>query len=219
MMVLEPTEAYRIWAPTYAEETVISTLDEALASELSPPLEGQRLLDAGCGTGRRLAPQNAASAVGVDLCFEMLAAAMANRVALADVSALPFPDQAFDVVWCRLVLGHLVDPQPAYGELARVCRIGGKVLVSDFHAEAVARGHRRSFRDRTGREYEVVHHARDAASHNRMGVAAGLTLKTERDGVIGPSVESIYARAARLAAYEKDRGLPVVAALLFERTC
>jgi ubiquinone/menaquinone biosynthesis C-methylase UbiE len=218
VIATEPVEAYRLWAPTYSEETAISFLDQELAAELSPPLEGRRLLDAGCGTGRRLAMQNAALAIGVDLSPEMLRAGTAQAVAIADVRALPFPDQAFDVIWCRLVLGHLVDPRLAYNELARVCRVGGHVLVSDFHAAAAAAGHRRSFRDQSGQERVVEHHVHDTVSHGTMAADAGLTLLAEREGVIGPSAEEFYARAGRQTAYQRDLGLPVVAAFLFERT-
>jgi SAM-dependent methyltransferase len=218
VIAMEPVEAYRLWAPTYSVETAISFLDEELAVAISPPLEGKRLLDAGCGTGRRLAKQNAALAVGVDLSPEMLRAGTVQTVAIADVRALPFPEQAFDVIWCRLVLGHLADPRPAYKELARVCRARGQVLVSDFHAAAVAAGHRRSFRDQSGRECVVEHHVYDAVSHRSMAADAGLTLRSEREGVIGPGAEAFYARAGRQAAYRRDLGLPVVAAFLFERT-
>lgn len=218
MNTLEPEEAYRLWAPIYFEETVISFLDEEFAFELSPPLEGKRLLDAGCGTGRRSMNRNAALTIGVDLSLDMLQAGRASNVALADVRSLPFQDQSFDVIWCRLVLGHLCDARQAYNELARVSRIGGVLLVSDFHAEAVAAGHQRSFRDLSGRELAVKHHVHDNLAHKKMAADAGLMLVTERNGLIGPSVRQFYARAGRLYAYERDHGLAVVAAFLFERT-
>ncbi len=217
MIVMEPEEAYRLWAPSYSEETAISFLDEELARELSPSLAGKRLLDAGCGTGRRLTATRAALAIGVDLSREMLLSGNAQTIAVADVRLLPFPAQFFDIVWCRLVLGHLCDPRPAYRELARVCRAGAKVLVSDFHAAAVVAGHRRSFRDRSGQEYAVEHHMHDAIAHQTMAEDAGLKLRAQRDGVIGVNVRSFYTRAKRESAYERDLGLPVVAAFLFER--
>jgi malonyl-CoA O-methyltransferase len=215
---MEPRDAYRLWAPTYAEETAISHLDNELAEQLSPSPEGKRLLDAGCGTGRRLAGSKAALAVGVDLSIEMLSAGTERAVAVADLRALPFPAQSFDLVWCRLVLGHLPDPRPAYHELARVCRIGGHVFVSDFHAEAAARGHTRSFRDRSGQEWVVEHHTHDWGCHQEMAWEAGLSHRAQQDGCIGGSVKSFYDRAGRRSAFVRDRGLPVVAAFLFERT-
>lgn len=218
MIVMEPMEAYRLWAPTYSEETAISFLDEELAARLSPPLEGMRLLDAGCGTGRRFLNSDARLAVGVDISFEMLSAGELPPAAVADVRTLPFPAMSFDVVWCRLVLGHLGDPRPAYHELARVCRIGGKLLVSDFHSAAAAAGHQRSFRDASGCVCAVEHHVHDADAHVRMAQDAHLKLRAQESGIIGPSVEAFYVRANRMPAYERDAGLPAVAAFLFERS-
>ena len=44
MTALAPAEAYRLWAPVYAEETGVSALDEELASDLSPSPAGLRFL-------------------------------------------------------------------------------------------------------------------------------------------------------------------------------
>jgi malonyl-CoA O-methyltransferase len=214
---MEPQQAYRLWAPTYAGETVVSFLDEELAVALSPALEGKRLLDAGCGTGRRLARIETALAIGIDASQDMLMAGGAGCVAVADLRALPFPPQSFDIVWCRLVLGHLVDPLPAYRELARVCRIRGFLFASDFHADAVAAGHRRRFRDQQGMVHEVEHHVHDAGAHIDMAARAAFAVKAQRDACVGESVKSFYAAAGRGAAFEKDRGLALVAAFLFQR--
>jgi malonyl-CoA O-methyltransferase len=218
MTAMDARRAYRLWAPTYAAETAFSSLDEELAMAIAPPLEGKLLLDAGCGTGRRLPARDATLAIGVDASFEMLAAANVQRLAAADVRALPFAAQSFDVVWCRLVLGHLSDPSLAYRELARVCRIGGHAFVSDFHADAAAAGHTRSFRDEAGTEHVVEHHVHGTAAHIEMAARVGLALVVQRDGLIGPSVKDFYVRAGRQTAYERDHGLAVVAAFLFRRT-
>jgi malonyl-CoA O-methyltransferase len=218
VITLEPEQAYRLWAPTYADETAISLVENDLAAELSPPLSGKRLLDAGCGTGRRLGGQQAALAIGVDRCREMLMAGGEHRVAVADVRALPFPSGSFDVIWCRLVLGHINDPLPAYRELARVCRLGGSLFVSDFHADAVAAGHSRSFRDKSGQQYAVEHHVHDVSTHLEAAQQAGFAARGRRDGQIGTRVEHLYVRAGRNARYEQDFGLSIVAAFLFERT-
>jgi malonyl-CoA O-methyltransferase len=218
MVRLSAREAYRRWAPTYAIETAISLLDEELAAALSPPLDDTRLLDAGCGIGRRLPRDRAALAVGVDASAEMLATGGIAGIAAADIRALPFIDASFDVVWCRLVLGHIADPEPAYLELARVCRLDGHLLVTDFHAEAVAAGHQRTFRDQAGSMYEIENYAHDVARHLAAAGAAGLALVETRDAVVGPQIKAFYSRAGRLNMYERDMGLKLVAAYLFRRS-
>lgn len=217
MKTLAPREAYRLWAPTYAAETAISALDEDLATCLSPPARGRRLLDAGCGVGRRLDRSGADFAFGIDASPDMLVMAETGKIAAADVRALPFMDGLFDLVWCRLVLGHLADPAPAYREMARVCRQGAALFVTDFHRDAAAAGHRRCFRDAEGNLHDIEHHIHDESAHAAMAAAAGFDLIARQDGLIGPSVESFYAAAGRHAAYEADRGLAVVSGFLFGR--
>ncbi|HEU0054293.1 MAG TPA: class I SAM-dependent methyltransferase [Longimicrobium sp.] len=216
---LAPREAYRLWAPVYEGETAVSYLDDLLVAELTPPLAGKRLLDAGCGTGRRLrAAGGAALATGADLTWEMLSAGGAGgRAAAADVRALPFADAAFDVVWCRLVVGHLPSLDDVYAELARVCRPGGTVVVTDFHPDAAAAGHTRAFRDARGERREVEHRVHLPTTHLRDAGAAGLRLTARRDGAVGEALRPFYAAAGRLERYTADEGLAIVLALAFQR--
>ena len=223
---MAPREAYRLWAPVYVEaETPITFVDERIVAPLTPPLAGLRVLDAGCGTGRRLQTlDRPALAVGADLSWEMLAASEARReggarplLAAADVRALPFASAAFDVVWCRLVIGHLPSLEEAYAELGRVCAPGGTVIVTDFHPAAAAAGHTRSFRDAEGQLHHVEHHVFQPDDHLRAADAAGLDSVAIHEGAVGPEMRPFYERAGRLDRYAADEGLPVVLALAFRR--
>jgi malonyl-CoA O-methyltransferase len=221
---LPPREAYRLWAPVYEGETAVSFVDDRLVAALTPPLLGRRLLDAGCGTGRRLRDlEEPALVAGADLTWEMLACGRAAEdagpalLAAADIRALPFATRSFDVVWCRLVVGHLSTLHAAYAELARVCRPGGTVIVTDFHPEAARAGHTRSFRDAGGRLHHVEHHVHLPRDHRRAAKAAGLELTARRDGCVGPDLRPFYQRADRMDRYEADAGLRIVLALAFSR--
>ena len=73
---LAARDAYGLWAPTYDRETAVSALENRGVGALSPPLSGRALLDAGCGTGRRLpspSPDGPSLVVGLDLVLGMLA--------------------------------------------------------------------------------------------------------------------------------------------------
>jgi SAM-dependent methyltransferase len=48
---------------------------------------------------------------------------------VADITALPFPDDAFDLIVVSHVMEHVEDDAAGYRELARVVRPGGEVLV------------------------------------------------------------------------------------------
>ena len=216
MTALSARDGYRLWAPSYADETAISFLEAELAADLTPPLQGARLLDAGCGTGRRLHGTGASVSIGVDLCPEMLAAGAGGdfETLVADVRDLPLPGAAFDVLWCRLVIGHLPDPAPVYAELGRVADRGARLVVTDFHPAAHAAGHRRSFRHQ-GEVHEIEHHVHDLAGHLIAAGSAGWRLTEKREALIGPEVLSFYETAGRTALYTRHLRLPVVLGLAF----
>lgn len=215
MTYLNVQDAYRLWAPIYARETVISMLDEQLTGALSPPLEGRVILDAGCGIGRRMSCAQSRLVVGVDLSLAMLAGGRRTDVVAADIRALPFSDEQFDLIWCRLVLGHLGDLLPAFKEFARVSRSGAHLLVTDFHPDAIAAGHVRSFRDLSGAVHEVEHHVHNKNDYIDSAESTGFEPAGALDGLVGPSIEYMYHRAGRMVAYERDKGLALVAGLLF----
>lgn len=220
MRPLPASEGYRLWAPTYADETAISFMENQLVSTMTPPLSGLRLLDAGCGTGRRLEGTLAARAVGLDQSTEMLSAA--SEIAdvdliHGDVRAMPFAGKSFDVIWCRLVIGHLPQIEQAYSELARVADDGAIVIVSDFHPAAWDAGHRRTFR--LGDDHiELEHYVHRPDQHVEAARSAGLTLLHSDEAKVGAEVRSFYEAAGRLEYYVRDRGLPVVLALAFRKT-
>ena len=104
--------------------------------------EGDRVLDAGCGTGRALTPLRAAVGpsgvvVGADLTPAMLQAAVRagrdddGRLLLADVAALPLRTHVLDAVFAAGLIAHLPQPGENLRELARVVRPGGMLAL--FH--------------------------------------------------------------------------------------
>ncbi|WP_030931537.1 class I SAM-dependent methyltransferase [Streptomyces sp. NRRL S-646] len=104
--------------------------------------EGDRVLDAGCGTGRALTPLRAAVGtsgvvVGADLTPAMLQAAVRagrghdGQLLLADVAALPLRSEALDAVFAAGLIAHLPQPVENLRELARVVRPGGTLAL--FH--------------------------------------------------------------------------------------
>ena len=100
-------------------------------------LQGNRVLEVGCGNGY-LAPhlcRAGAQVVGVDVALN--AVRQFPRVdgagcwaAVADGKLLPFPDSSFDVLICMEVLEHVPDPRPLLDECIRVTKPGGQLVFS-----------------------------------------------------------------------------------------
>jgi SAM-dependent methyltransferase len=110
------------------------------------PLDADMIvLDVACGAGHagEQAAPHVRQVVGIDVTPALLAAG-AERVRSAgltnvlfqegDAMALPFVDGSFDLVACRSSLHHFVDPRRAVAEMTRVCRSGGRVVISDMIA-------------------------------------------------------------------------------------
>jgi len=218
---LPPRAAYRIWAPFYDRENPVTVLEDAATSRLTPPLQGRTLLDAACGTARRLPGTDAVRAIGLDAAPEMLEVASRSvpgaRLVQGDLRALPFRDACADVVWCRLAIGHVREIDAAYAELGRVCRAGGRVIVTDFHPEAVAAGHTRSFREPGGAVIAIEHTVHTAQAQIAAARRCGLALAARLEPAVGPAVRDLYEAAGAVDRYAGQLGLPLVLALSFER--
>ena len=207
-----------MWADTYDVENALTRLEQRTVRALTPPLAGTWLLDAACGTGRRLPRTGAKGAhrvVGVDLVFEMIRQAARPGILVGDVRALPCPSRLFHIVWCRLAVGHLPELERVYAELGRVARPGARVIVTDFHPAAARAGHTRTFRDTHGTLHEVEHHIHEAGAHMAAARRAGLELDEVAEPAVGRAVRPFYEAAARLDAYERQTGTPLVLALAF----
>ena len=112
--------------------------------ELSRPTPGERVLELGCGPGgpgldaaRLVAPDG--EVVLSDVSAEMTAFASARVAELGltnattrvlDLESIDEPDASFDVVLCRETLMLVSDPTRATGEIRRVLRLGGRVVIT-----------------------------------------------------------------------------------------
>lgn len=131
------------------EENFPSTIDPRiyhvqLILEYFGDLNGKRVLDVGCGKGRfarvlrERFPQ--ASIVGFDLAEAMLRQVPEGVGACAgSMTALPFRSNSFDCVYATESLEHAVEIETAVGEMCRVARPGGRIVIIDKDARAWGR--------------------------------------------------------------------------------
>jgi SAM-dependent methyltransferase len=111
------------------------------ATDITPP----RLLEVGCGSGYYSEVfadlvSGGVSYTGIDYSQAMIARARSHYPSVtfevADATRLPFPDNAFDIVFNGVSLMHIIDYQAAIRETARVagrCCILHTVPVFDDH--------------------------------------------------------------------------------------
>jgi SAM-dependent methyltransferase len=153
---------YDRWAETYDETpNPLVALDRRHTLELLGAGEGERILDAGCGTGANLRAivGRGSEAVGVDLSRGMLRVARravaGALLAQADLDGeLPVRAGSFDGVLCALVGEHLERPARFFRQAHGALRRAGRLVFSVFHPELAAAGAEANF-EREGVEYRL----------------------------------------------------------------
>ncbi len=153
---------YDLWADTYdITPNPVVAIDARVTVAAVSARAGERVLDAGCGTGRNLPGVLAAGAqvTGVDFSREMLRKAQGRHpdvpLVQADLQAVwPFQPDAFDVVLCALVGEHLDRLDVVTREMRRVLVPGGRVIFSVYHPAMAQAGKEANF-ERDGAEYRL----------------------------------------------------------------
>jgi ubiquinone/menaquinone biosynthesis C-methylase UbiE len=142
-------KSVRSWDLTYQQRNIESFWTEEAVphvvdlSKRFPAGEYPLVLDVPCGDGRNLIPWAAKrrAVVGVDSSRTALTNGprLAGHLGLENILfleggifELPFYDSQFDVVFCWDLLGHLQDAVGAIHELARVTKLGGRIIGSVF---------------------------------------------------------------------------------------
>jgi SAM-dependent methyltransferase len=180
------------------------------------PQPGERVLEIGCGPGipelmlGLLEPGGGTRYVGVDVDGVRLRQArgaardhgLTTAFAVADVQHLPHPAAAFDATFAIGVLQHVPRPADAIGELARVTRPDGRLLLVEpdnhhrYWFSSVESG-RRAF-DASTRFFEAC--AREAASAHDLALGPHLPSLCRTHGIEAIAIHLFPVTVTRLGA-------------------
>lgn len=137
--------SYSRWAPIYDRTFGAATNMGRRRAVDYINRRGGSVLEVGVGTGLSLEHYGPHMQVtGIDFSREMLdkAVAKVQRLGLKqvqalrqmDARALDFPDDHFDTVTAMHVLSVVPEPERVMAEIARVCKPGGKVVITNHFA-------------------------------------------------------------------------------------
>lgn len=102
------------------------------------PQPGEKILDiaAGTGTSSKAIAKSGAEVIALDFSPGMVAEGRKRHPDMTfvegDAEALPFPPSTFDVVTISFGLRNVNNPQLALGEMYRVLKPGGRVVICEF---------------------------------------------------------------------------------------
>lgn len=140
------------WKEAYRHNPAQERLNDAILKKLLKHLaipEGGTVLDAGCGPGDHLIriAQQGYRTLGVDLSEHILRSAKATiadkqlhgsaSVSCQSLVKLAFADASFNAVHCRGVLMHVPELEAAVGELCRVLKPGGRIILMESNQMAL----------------------------------------------------------------------------------
>jgi len=117
------------------------------------------------------------------------------RFSEGDLRDIPAQDEHFDLVVCGLALGHLADVDVGVGELARVLKPGGRLVVSVLHPFQAHPGWHAPFVDARGKRGFVREHTHTHADYLEAFRSANLHVR----GCSEPELEVEHAQAKRRA--------------------
>ena len=150
-------EGYDRWAMVYDDDqNPLQALEGPLVQQACGNVEGLRVLDMGCGTGRHTLwlAQAGAEVTGIDFSEAMLAKAHEKAkgysidLIVHDLhQRLPFETGQFDMVVSGLVLEHIADLAHYFSEIARVLGNPGRAVVSAMHPAMFLRDSQAQFTD------------------------------------------------------------------------
>ena len=150
-------DGYDRWSIVYDDDqNPLQGLEGPLVQKACGNVQGLKVLDMGCGTGRHTLwlAQSGAKVTGIDFSEAMLDKAREKtkeysiKLIKHDLhKPLPFRSSQFDMVVSGLVLEHIADLAYYFSEVARVLANSGQAVISAMHPAMFLRDAQAQFTD------------------------------------------------------------------------
>lgn len=135
-----PEEGYDKYANFYDKDTKnLDSIDQGFLSFVGRKLDGKKVLDVGCGTGRQTIRlfQRGVKIEGFDISEEMLNVLKKKcpqiPVKKGAAKYIAYDDESFEGVVCNFLFVHLKNPVPILEEIYRVLKNDGEFFISIVH--------------------------------------------------------------------------------------
>ncbi len=171
---------YDLWADTYEQTpNPVVRMDARHTIHLLAPRADERILDAGCGTGRNFAPilRAGSQLIGTDFSRGMMQVAQRAQPNVPLVQSdlqqpLPFRAHSFDAVLCALIGEHLTDLSAVFANFHALLQQGGRLVFSVYHPAMAEAGKEAHF-EREGVEYRLGAERHRVDDYRRLLTVAG----------------------------------------------
>lgn len=183
----EIAAAYNDWAETYdTDQNRTRDLAAETLRQANLNLDGRKVIEVGCGTGRNTVwlAERAADIVALDFSEAMLDRARARvkdplRFVQHDVRATwPLADSSADVVIAMLILEHVEHVEAVFREAARVLPSGGQFFLCELHPMRQLAGGRAQFSNaKTGERKLITAFLHDVSDYVNAGLSSGFELQ------------------------------------------
>ena len=121
----------------------------------------------------------------------------------------PLPDRSADCVLASFLLSYIPHIPAFAGEIARILRPGGSLLISDLHPDATTYGWRRTFRS-AGTLFEIATFPYTFLDLIVGMHAAGFRLEQIDEPCFGEEEAAIFRDNGMLERFRQVQSLPVI---------
>jgi ubiquinone/menaquinone biosynthesis C-methylase UbiE len=209
--LLPTREGYDRWATIYdVDDNPLIALEQPRVDSLLGDVRGLRVVDIGCGTGRHTVRLLRAGALvtAIDFSEEMLNRAQckvepSQRLDVQFVQhdlaqPLPLESASVDRVLCGLVLDHIPGLDLLFGEMRRICKLDGAVVISVMHPAMMLKGVQARFTDpQTGRETRPVSCPHQISDYVMAAARTGLRIDHISEHLVDPALADKCPRAQK----------------------